>query len=270
MPKRSQQLDLPLRWASQQQQTWVSPNISVGHRCVDHFAVVAEIWVQETGPCHTAPKRWSIDPDAMRKDENREAFSRIIADPPACAWNLSVHEHVAHLVRHLQSALAEAFPGAPRRPKASFLLKLKGCTRPSTPPGPSSGSDAGPSSLRGCDVPLMRGAPRELDLHLRRGSVAPGCHVFIATLLWTSRAFEPMAYGDVAADRTRLCTLTLWHNGSEMPRPVRCMLPSAPSFVPPRSYVATMFRYRGFRSLTEHTAEIFLKSKTAGVSIFQC
>ena len=127
MQKRNQQFDrsdflgLPLRWAEQQQMAWVEPAISVGHRCVDHLAVVVEISVMEAGPQPETGVTWSIDAEAIRKAENQERIREIISSAPAWSWEVNVHEHVARVVKYLQTSLAEAFPGEPRRRKASFL-----------------------------------------------------------------------------------------------------------------------------------------------------
>ena len=127
LQKRNQQLDrsdflgLPLSWFDQQQHAWVEPDISVGHRCIDHYAVAVEVRPVAASKRRPPAHVWSIDADAIRRDDNRDKIRRIIEATPPCPWHVNVHEHVAQVVKHLQTELSSAFPKPLRRPKPSFL-----------------------------------------------------------------------------------------------------------------------------------------------------
>ncbi|CAE7778392.1 unnamed protein product [Symbiodinium sp. CCMP2592] len=118
---RSDYLALPWLWRNGGFVSWVAPEITSGHPCVDHLAVVARGALPQGGGASSVKRAVRIDPQALLDPGNREEIARIIQDAPRPAWEVDASEHAAEVVDHLYTSLSARFPVARRRMRASFL-----------------------------------------------------------------------------------------------------------------------------------------------------
>ena len=120
---RSDFVAAPLAWKEQQQQVWVSSEISSGNWGLDHWAVVLQVGLTAFARKSCGRRPPAIDPAALRDPSNSEEIERVLAGAPVCDWSVNVHEHAAEVVAYIQRELACRFPRAARRLRSSFLTE---------------------------------------------------------------------------------------------------------------------------------------------------
>ena len=118
---RSDYVCLPQAWQSLDTCVRVEPSISAGHKCMDHLALFVTVELNVVGSVPPKRRAWSISADAIRAPENRACIDQILQAAPRCAWDLSVHEHVAALTTYLQDQLHAHFPAETRRMRTGFF-----------------------------------------------------------------------------------------------------------------------------------------------------
>ena len=122
MLARGDYVGLPLDWKTQQVHAYTAPSVSSGHQVLDHIAVVAQARVEI--PAQWSPaklKRCSTDAHALLEPSNQSAVRHIIARIPAVPWTVSVHEHCAVLIKHLQQELSAAFIVQQKKFRADYF-----------------------------------------------------------------------------------------------------------------------------------------------------
>ena len=107
---RSDYVALPRDWNFSLCTAWVEPSISAGHRCIDHYAALAQCTVRFSKTFARSPSARRIDADALLHPDNAAVVERIISSSPAVRWDVDASDHAACLVEHLYRGLADAFP----------------------------------------------------------------------------------------------------------------------------------------------------------------
>ena len=113
---RSDFVALPLEWREHQIWTWVNPQVSAGHACVDHLALLWNATVDVTGLAPPAAKgKTAIDAAALRDPKNADAVCDILHSAPEIQWQVNVHLHGAMVGDCLYKELSAAFPWPAKR-----------------------------------------------------------------------------------------------------------------------------------------------------------
>ncbi|CAE7762507.1 unnamed protein product [Symbiodinium microadriaticum] len=117
---RSDYIAVPLEWAAGQCCSWVDPEISSGHMCVDHFAAVLSVHLSVAGS-RPRKKAVRINSAAIRDPENAAQIASIVKSAPRPAWSVDVSEHAAIVVDYLYCSLSEQFPASQRKLRAAYF-----------------------------------------------------------------------------------------------------------------------------------------------------
>ncbi|CAE6954209.1 unnamed protein product, partial [Symbiodinium sp. CCMP2456] len=123
--QRCDYIGVPLGWKRWRIRAEVAPAISAGHAVPDHFALLTSCDLHFHSPARRQKVK-RIDPAALRRPENADRISAIIAAAPPVTWDVSVHDHAAIVVEHLFTGLSAAFPLQGRRMRKSFLSEEAG------------------------------------------------------------------------------------------------------------------------------------------------
>ena len=118
---RSDYIGIPQAWQPLQMKAFVEPSINVGHKCVDHMALVVKVQLMTLGKKPPSAQCWGISAPAIRDPANRAQIAAILREVPNVSWDVNVHEHVAVVTKFLQHRLHALFPVEKRRLRASFF-----------------------------------------------------------------------------------------------------------------------------------------------------
>ena len=119
---RSDYVALPLEWGDHQVWSWVDPQISAGHACMDHLALLCSANVELTSLAPPAAKRKGpIDAAALRDPKNADAVCDILYSAPEIEWQVNVHVHGAMVADYLYKELAAAFPATSKKMRSDFF-----------------------------------------------------------------------------------------------------------------------------------------------------
>ena len=115
-------LGIPEGWKGGRLCAFTDPEISAGHRLIDHVAAVVAV---EVPVVLDSTKRrvcsMRVDHKAMFTAEGKQVVQQIVDSIPDVGWDVNVHEHCAVITKHLQSGLCEHFPVRERRMRADYF-----------------------------------------------------------------------------------------------------------------------------------------------------
>ena len=118
---RSDFICLPAVWKSSQVSAWIDTTIHAGHTGLDHFAVLADVWLQVLPTDHTCRRKPRFDAKAVADPAlYGELASRLHAIQPR-SWEISVHDHASLLIADIQGVLGQVLPRHGKTLRRDFL-----------------------------------------------------------------------------------------------------------------------------------------------------